>query len=274
MKFLILLLLITSSSLWAEAQWGIITTDRAVIYADVYKKSPIGYAKKGKKFKVGSIPRNNGELLPVVISGRIAYIEIEKINVAHDKKLLELPTEKYLKRRRKTLFQKDVSLFLYQYTSNLKSGEYDSNQKTKESSSTFGMKLQGLVEVRRNWKFGTSFSFENTAEGTQSLTSAFINIDSVYKFLNRYKYYLGHVISAGFAPYSQLKVDNEFTEEGQGYQLATGLEYGYLFKTFSIKLGAYYKIQTFSNFDLSEDLEDYNPTAHGLQVALGLAYNY
>jgi hypothetical protein len=65
----------------AKSQIALIASDKAIIYADITMQSPIGFVKRGKRIRVGSVKRSQGELLPVVINGRIAYIKVSDLDL-------------------------------------------------------------------------------------------------------------------------------------------------------------------------------------------------
>jgi len=54
---------------------AMVVVDKAVIYSDAELTIPIGYAKKGKKIKIGKQTRRRGEVLTTVASGRIVYVK-------------------------------------------------------------------------------------------------------------------------------------------------------------------------------------------------------
>ncbi len=259
---------------FAEAQWAIVTSAKAIVYADATQTSPIGYVSKGKKFKVGTVARNDGHMLPLIVSGRIAYVRVEDIAVAHDKVLLQLPTDRYLEKQRYDFYQKDITLFLHGFSSNLESGRYDSNVADSEGGTFLGTTVQGLVMVEPHWHVGTSFTYERTSEETQSLSAIYINLDSVYKFYDRYKYYIGHFVFLGFSPNSRLEVESKFKLSGQSYQLGTAVEFGYLIDRVSLKLDLGYKFQAFSNYNVPDGFEEFKPVVHGPHIAFGVAVNY
>lgn len=87
------------SPLALAAQDAIIRSRQAIIYSDLEKTSPIGYVKRGRKVKVGEIPRAKGTVLPIVVSGRICYIKITDL-------YLRKEVEKYTK----TVKYKDIDL--------------------------------------------------------------------------------------------------------------------------------------------------------------------
>ena len=50
------------------AQYAHVKTEKAVIYADQELTSPLGYAIRGKKVRVGEVPRKYGTILPILVS--------------------------------------------------------------------------------------------------------------------------------------------------------------------------------------------------------------
>ncbi|GEM_PF-3266509 len=53
----------------------------ATVYADKNLKSPIGQIKRGSVVKVGSVARNNGKVLPIIISGRVAWVRVVDLKI-------------------------------------------------------------------------------------------------------------------------------------------------------------------------------------------------
>lgn len=72
-QFLLILLLIFATPLMA-IETAMVVVDQAVIYSDIDLTIPIGYAKKGKKIKIGKVARKRGEVLTTVASGRVVYV--------------------------------------------------------------------------------------------------------------------------------------------------------------------------------------------------------
>jgi hypothetical protein len=56
-----------------------ITASKAIVYADENMLSPLGYIANGKAIKVGNPRRINKDLVPLIVSGRLAFIEIKDI---------------------------------------------------------------------------------------------------------------------------------------------------------------------------------------------------
>lgn len=70
---------------WAS-QVGIVISKKAIIYADIERKSPIGYVKKGKRLAVGEVKRRQGEVLPVDVNGKLGWIETKNLRLPDEEK--------------------------------------------------------------------------------------------------------------------------------------------------------------------------------------------
>tara|TARA_R110000868_G_scaffold38661_6_gene135131 strand:- start:10208 stop:11122 length:915 start_codon:yes stop_codon:yes gene_type:complete len=87
MKILVLIFtLFSASNIWS-AEIAYIVSEKAVIYSDMDLSIAIGYVRKGKKIKVGSVTRKHGTVLSTVASGRIVYIK--NADVRLEKELLK-----------------------------------------------------------------------------------------------------------------------------------------------------------------------------------------
>lgn len=79
MKILIRYCVLFSALIFSQTGWSgqtaYVKSRIAYIYSDQDLQSPIGFIRQGKKLTVGEISRKRGSLLPIVVSGRIAYIK-------------------------------------------------------------------------------------------------------------------------------------------------------------------------------------------------------
>lgn len=88
MRLLFLLFLFTPLSIFG-AQVGIVTAKKAVIYSDIELKSPIGFIRKGRQLAVGNVKRRRGEVLPVVVNGRIGWVKVRDLRLPEEEKLFD-----------------------------------------------------------------------------------------------------------------------------------------------------------------------------------------
>lgn len=83
MKIILVLLLFISAEAMA-IQKAYVKKTKALIYSDEKLTSPIGWVRKGKELSVGENPRKYGTILPIIVSGRIGFIQIDDIVIKDD----------------------------------------------------------------------------------------------------------------------------------------------------------------------------------------------
>lgn len=81
LKFFLLTYLLLTSFQAFSAQNARVIVPEAFVYADKKLKTPIAKIKRGKIVRVGSVIREHGRLLPIVISGRIAWMKVTDLSL-------------------------------------------------------------------------------------------------------------------------------------------------------------------------------------------------
>lgn len=81
LRFFFLLSALLTNNLGWSAQIAYVKSRIAYIYSDQDLQSPIGFVRQGKKLTVGDVSRKRGSLLPIIVSGRIAYIKRDDLSV-------------------------------------------------------------------------------------------------------------------------------------------------------------------------------------------------
>lgn len=61
-----------------------ITVPKAIVYSDELMNSPLGYISNGKLITVGAPRKKNPDLVPLVVYGRLAFIESKNINYVNE----------------------------------------------------------------------------------------------------------------------------------------------------------------------------------------------
>ncbi len=77
--FIITLLIISFNSI--AAQKAIVTSPKAIIYADKEMTSPIGFVAKGKIINIGNKMLFQKTVATTVVSGKLAYIKTADISL-------------------------------------------------------------------------------------------------------------------------------------------------------------------------------------------------
>lgn len=96
----LIILILFSLGLSAE-QIAIVKSNRAVIYGDKELTAPLGFVSSGKELVVSDHPTGKGQLYKLLVSGKMAYIQIKDIDL---KNLIPTSDQK-LKQTRKALFK-------------------------------------------------------------------------------------------------------------------------------------------------------------------------
>lgn len=90
---LILLAIMLTGPQLQAAQTAVVQVEQAPIYADKEMTSPLGQVPMGKKLRVGSVARNRGQVVPVIVSGKVAWIRIKDLYLEDD--LVSLKKRKF-----------------------------------------------------------------------------------------------------------------------------------------------------------------------------------
>ena len=84
MKFIILLSLCIASLSAHAYKVAVINVPETVVFSDLAMTSPIGFIRGGRVLKVGEKMRMKGTLVPIVVSGRVAYIQVKDLRYVED----------------------------------------------------------------------------------------------------------------------------------------------------------------------------------------------
>ncbi len=70
---------------------AIVKSNEAIVYSDQECKTPIGKISKGKLIKVGDVARARGTVLPIVVSGKVTYIQVDDLYISSDLQKIDNP---------------------------------------------------------------------------------------------------------------------------------------------------------------------------------------
>jgi len=231
----ILLILLTLLSLSANsAQIALIIAPKAVVYADQQLTTPIGYIKNGKKVRVGEVKRKKGTILPIIISGRIAFIKTRDIALQEIKgiehkghRISEHDIEQNFKLDADKLNENNF-LQLTINNQSLGSQWEEVNNTAGNDTPSNANTLSLIFEHRPIFKrmsWGAGISYYNSS--TENILIKTITIDTkiYYDFL-RFKYFSiqGY---GGFLVTGDIQVKTTFQDGFEGLNRGTG--YGYTF---------------------------------------------
>ena len=267
-----MILLFFTKSVFAM-QYAIVRNRRSVIYSDYLRTSPIGYVRKGRKVRVGSVSRNKGRVLPIVVSGKIAYISVSDLSIldgsevllpkGHDSIIgLEI-------RKRKFVFGTDY------FVSNFTQGQYSIGQVEEKTVALTGFTLK--KEKRKKpgsfQRYGLEMlSFSNEDEKLQIPSLVYDWVGNIYEN-GRLK--IRSVFGLGFSPYAIFRVDPYFALNGFSAHTDLGLEsIVYLFERHSLIIKTTFRAQQLLDFNLPSPFSEFSPLIAGGVISASFAYSY
>jgi hypothetical protein len=271
MKFLALLILCLSSLAHA-AQDALIMKERAIIYADIHRKHPIGYVRQWQRVRVGTVARAGGTVMPVAISkNRIGYISVDDFSIGRDSYSISNINK-----------QLDQSSEDRPLKNNLQLSFDNFFAEASISDSFFGTSLleinylgfSGYYNFFYNNKFdftlGASILSASAADGAK-ISHMIIKPGIEYKlpsWLDRWQF--SAQAHFGFSPVSKLS-STVFNQSGMAYGADAGLSAKYALTRrawLSTSLG--YQYLQFSGFDLPNNLGEFNLTQTGVLFSMAL----
>ncbi len=260
------------------AQWVQVNVEKAPVYADIDMRSPIGYVKKDKKVKVGEVTRNKGRLLPIIVSGKIAYIEQKNII---SKEEMELYQQSRMKRE--SVQRENIRLNLVGFGATAIAGTLNT-----------GNIVEGLVERNFSLIGGgiKAHIASQTSRFEKRMSFDFVSGESDDKvILSHYTFspelgfrlfsFLGFKLNLHFGlqvtPFAQFGVKDLFEVNGWGYGGFGGADFSFkVHKGLHLLGQASFGKTFFGGFSIPETYTtaDISPEMNIAIFNAGLAYKY
>lgn len=272
-SILVVLLLCLSPSLWA-AQEAMVIVNRAVIFSDKKMSSPIGFVSKGKRVKVGEIPRNFAQVYPIVVSGKIAYIKV--LDVSTELESTEsnrLVAERFLKTTKKKYHTK-YSVNYFSFHSQVSIEHENDDILDRDALTWNGVTLKGELVVSPRWDAGVIVNFMTAAKGSETIRVVEFGGFGGLKLIesNRFLFrWDAQLLAIPFAAYEV--ADNRVN--GYGYSTGTGLNA-------ALRFGQNWGLEGFAGvfytktmgFKLPAPLQSVSPSFVGSRLGVGLNYTF
>ena len=258
---------------WAS-QDAMVMAEKAVIYSDREMTSPVGYITRGKKIVVGEIPRNKGQVYPIVVSGKVAYIRV--IDITTEKESISAPrltAERFLKNTKSAPETKVVaSYFAYSSQINLDNEEVVGD---KEALLWHGASLKTEVLVKERFDVQLLLNYMTTTEEDAKFNVFELGAGGAFRLLDFKKFLLRAEAQALAVPFSSYAVKDDFRVKSYGYSVGAGLAMTVLFdKHWGLEaFGGVYQTKIFG-FKAPSPYEDIAPTFVGNRFGVGLNFTY
>lgn len=205
-----------------------IMAPKAIVYADENMNSPLGFISNGKLITVGNPRKLNRDLVPLIVHGRMAFIQIKDIRYEDEKN--ELLTSKtgaprehdidvILQRPEEKLAENNSGYFTF--GQHFVAGELNELSKTvgaeeKNTMSTFGAQFIHRQEVSR---YFWGAAFEYSFASTEVLDFGFFTINPTvgYTFLKNSIFMVETYGSFDFSITTVMDIKNNFENESGGF---------------------------------------------------------
>ena len=81
MKKIFIIVSIFFTFVSSATQKAIVISDKAIIYADLVAKTPLGYLKKGQEVLVGEKIKSRNKMMAVALIGQVGWIKKANIRI-------------------------------------------------------------------------------------------------------------------------------------------------------------------------------------------------
>ena len=274
-KISLLLFIFALSSSAFAAQYAVVTAERALVYSDQQMSSPLGYIARGKRVRVGEIPRNQAQIYPVIISGKVAYIRV--IDVSTEKSGVdsnELTAERFNKSA-VIEDQRYYSFSYLQFSSQIALANSAGALANNDSVNWSGISLQGGSRVSKRFDLNLSFNFLQAKNGNEGFTVLEAGAGPGLRIISTKRLILKWGAEALLIPFANYNLGSLFRINGYGYTVGTGLNLNYKwgenFGLFGL-VGIYHT--KILGLDLPNQFQDISPGFTGNRIALGASYHY
>jgi hypothetical protein len=274
LRLTVVVILVTSAAAYA-AQDAIVIADEAPIFSDRQMSSPIGFVVRGRRLRIGVIPRNNAQVYPVIVSGRVAYIRV--VDVSTEREQLasnQLATERFFKAS-ETRVTTSYALSYFAYRSQISWEHANGQLGDKAIVNWHGVNLKGEILVRDRWEFSVHSNFLSGFRQSEGFRMFEIGPGANFRLIDSKRLQLKWESQLLPVPFANYQLGQEFRVNSFGLSLGTGLN-------LYLRLGEHLGLEAFSGvyytqlrpFKVPAPYQSVAPSFYGMRTGLGLNYRY
>ncbi len=271
---IICLLAALYSSKVIAATWAVVTSERAIIYSDVEMTSKLGYVRKGKKVRVGTVAKNQGQVVPIVVNKRIAYIQLKDLRTVERIDTLKNVISRITKKMDEKQESKRIGIAAgFHYP--LFSTDTELDNPFDTSGLFFTLGLRGYYQSFKKesaYKFSLDYNQSNFDGGTMSWISVPIgfHLQKMQLGARSFDIYVGPLL----LPYVEIEESSGlYTLVGQGLGAEASAEY-LIPLNLSTNLHLEAAVHAVKLFNLDLLGAEVNPFFVGLKFMATLSYEY
>jgi hypothetical protein len=254
---------------------AIVTAKEAIVYSDRFMQAPIGKIGQGKRIRIGSKPQNRGQVYPIVVSGKIAYIAQVDITILDGSKV-ELPVgSDSLKGL--DLNKRGFIFMLGQFSANWKTGNFDPSGTPRQNDPIGLANFQLLFHYKKSQRtfFRAGIDYQSATKSNEKLVIPSLMTSLVYRVWQGelLKVNLGSALGASnFATY---QADPFFKLDGFSIQLDLFSEFNYFIsEQFFLNFQLGHRSQKLTGFAMPNQYASFSPLFSGVYYLFGLAFTY
>ncbi len=261
--------------MWA-VQDAIVIVEEAIVYSDVQMTSPVGYISKGKKIKIGEIPKNKAQVYPIVVSGKIAYIRVVDLSTEKaDLKKENFVAERFQNQVKEEPIKTSFSVASYQYNSQILTKASNGSIQDKDPISWQGISLRGNGLAKERWEFQLLTNYMTSKQGDESFKVLETGLGGGYRFINWGRFYTRLETHLLLVPWASYALGSDFRVNGRGYTAGVGVSASLtLGDHFGVDgyFGSYYT--TLSGFSVPQPFSALEPIFYGTRLGFGIHYAF
>jgi hypothetical protein len=235
--------------------------------------SPLGFITRGKKIRIGEVPRNKAQVYPIVISGKIAYIRAQDLHKLDEKQQGNMMTDRF---QRITHVQEDrtsLSVGYLTYTSQIKTNQVNDELADKDVITWQGISLRGDKELSPKWDLIMMANYMMAKQTSESFNMIETGVGAAVRVFDKNKFLVrldGHFMAIPFANYS---VQGDFRVNGYGYGFGGGINMTYrLDKNWGIDGYGGISYTQLVGFNVPAPYDSIAPSFFGNRLGLGVNY--
>jgi len=272
-KAFILITFLFCPALWA-AQDAVVIVERAVVFSDEGMTSPVGFISRGKKVRIGELARNKGQVYPIVVSGKIAYIRAQDMHFQLDEINRNFSAERFKKNVEKSTLKSLIALGMLRFDSLVTAENSNGGYKDKANISWSGLALKGGGFTGKYWEFHVLGNYLSSTDQNEKINFLETGVGVGYRFLDLNFFYTRIDTQVFYIPWASYSLGDDFRVNGKGYSAGASLSAGVAFKSFALEgyVGNY--LTKLGEFDVPAPYVAIQPGFTGNRVGLNLKYTF
>lgn len=273
--FFVSCLVLSGMAVVRAAQDARVSAERAVIYADKEMTSPLGYISRGKKIRIGDISRNKGQVYPIGVGGKIAYIKASDVSVASDSPTEKLPADRLHQIIHKEPPHGGVALSYHAYNSQIRINHNNGDIGDKSNLKWAGFGLKGHSEISGPWDLQMQVTYMTATKGAERFRMVELTGGVSNRLFEKGRFTLRGEVLATAIPFINYSLDKDFRVNSYGFGFGGGFNGSYRFgENFGVEASAGIHYMRVLAFDVPSPYSSIAPTFLGHRISLGINYNF